>query len=390
MKRLRVVHLITMLELGGAQELVLQTAAGLDRDRFDSRLISGPGGLLDAEACRLEGVDVAFCPHLQRQLRPWSDLRAFFELRGLLAAWKPDLVHTNSSKAGILGRLAAAAAGVPVIVHTVHGWGFHRGQPRLVQAVYALAEKLAGGATTRWIAVSEANARLGAAWRIAPFSAFEIIRPGIRAAVFQAALGNGKLRRELGLSAGDPLVGMVACLKPQKRPLDFVALAARLAAGHPRAHFVLAGDGELRGAMERAIAGSGLAGRFHLLGWRRDPEIVIGDLDILVLTSLHEGLPMVIPEAMAAGKPVVATAVDGVPEAVVEGETGFLKEPGDVAGLAQAVGRLLGDPGLARRMGETARSRAAGWDIAAMVSRLEETYLDLAAAAGLTLRPGAD
>jgi len=165
--------------------------------------------------------------------------------------------------------------------------------------------------------------------------------------------------------------------------VDFVRVAARVAARFPEARFVLAGDGVLRPEVEAEAARSGLGDRFRLLGWRRDPERIVGDLDVLVLTSLHEGLPRVVPEAMAAGRPVVATAVDGTPEAVADGVTGFLAAPGDVDALAEGVARLLGDPGLRARFGAAARERCGEWDIDRMVRDQEALYTELAEEAGL-------
>ncbi|MFN7967192.1 MAG: glycosyltransferase [Acidobacteriota bacterium] len=182
------------------------------------------------------------------------------------------------------------------------------------------------------------------------------------------------LRRSLGLDADTPLVGMVACLKPQKQPEHFVAVAAQVARIVPKAHFVLAGDGERRDAVERAVREAGLTAQFHLLGWRRDPETVVGDLDVLVLTSRHEGLPRVCPEAMSAGKPVVATAVDGTPEAVAHGVTGFVHPFGDIEAMAASVVTLLLDRKLARRLGEAGRARSEAWDINQMVRRQERLY----------------
>lgn len=381
--RVRVCHVITKLELGGAQQNTLYTVRNLDRQRFEPSLLTGTGGLLDAEAAALPGVPHAFCPHLVREISPVRDARALAELVSRLREWRPHVVHTHSSKAGILGRLAAALTGVPIVVHSVHGWGFHPYQSPLVRGAYVLAERAAALATTRWIAVSEANAEAGVQYGIAPRDAFEIIHSGISLSRFREAAASGQLRAELALGPDVPLVGMVACLKPQKAPQDFVRVAAAVARAHPAAHFVLAGDGKLRGEVERMVRDAELTGRFHLLGWRRDPEVVVGDLDVLVLTSKHEGLPRVLPEAMAAGRPVVATAVDGSPEAIEDARSGFLRPFGDIEGLAAAVIELLGKPDMARQFGMEGRKRADAWDIDQMVRDQEALYERLATRAGL-------
>jgi glycosyltransferase involved in cell wall biosynthesis len=379
---IRVCHLVTMLELGGAQRNTLYTVSHLDRRRFAAVLIAGPGGILDDEAGRLAGVVFEKCPYLVREIAPARDLAAFFDLWRRLRRLRPAIVHTHSSKAGILGRAAAFLAGVPVIVHTVHGWGFSPAQPWLLRGFFARLEQASAMVTRRLVVVAEANARSGVALGIAPPERFTVIRSGIELAAHRASANSGRLRKELGLDPRTPLAGMVACFKPQKAPLDFVALAARTLRSVPAAHFVLAGDGAMRGAIEDAVRSAGVGERFHLLGWRPDPEVVIGDLDVLVLTSLHEGLPRVVPEAMAAGKPVVATSVDGTPEAVRDGETGFLHPVHDVDNLAASVTRLLENPGLAVRLGRRGAELAGEWDIDEMVRRQERLYGELLDEAG--------
>lgn len=378
---LRVCHVITLLEPGGAQRNTLYTVGHLDRTRFTAQLVAGAGGPLDDEARALPDVAFETEPRLVRPIDPRADLAAVPALVRRLKRLAPDIVHTHSSKAGIVGRWAAALAGVRTVVHTVHGWGFHPAQPRASRALFVLLERWAARVTTQWIAVSRANAEDGGRLGIVDPGQVRIIRSGIDLARFRAARRSGRLRAELGLADETPLAGMIACFKPQKAPLDFVAVAARVARSHPDAHFVLAGDGELRPAIERALAEAGLGERVHLLGWRDDPDVVTGDLDVLVLTSLHEGLPRVVPEAMAAGVPAVATAVDGTPEALVDGVTGFLHATHDVEGMAASVGRLFADRALARRMGEEGAARVAPWDIDEMVRAQERLYLELAARA---------
>ncbi len=387
MRRLKVAHLITQLELGGAQQNTLYTVEHLDRDGFEPLLIAGPGGLLDQQARSVEDLHFETCPHLARPVAPARDLLALADLRRRLRRLAPQIVHTHSSKAGILGRLAAALAGVPIIVHTVHGWGFTPLQSSFGQGVFVALERFAAQLTTQLVAVSRANALEGQSRRIAAADAFEVIYSGIEIDRFEKmAAGEqaqARARACLGLPEAVPLAGMIACLKPQKAPLDYVALAGRVRQEVPDAHFLLAGDGELRAAVEAEIEARGLGGSFHLLGWRQDPERILAALDVLVLTSRHEGLPRVIPEAMAAGRPVVATAVDGSPEAVIAGRTGYLAPAGDVEGLARHVVELLADPQRARVFGQQGRQRVEGWDIDAMVRRQERLYQDLARRAGI-------
>jgi glycosyltransferase involved in cell wall biosynthesis len=378
-RRIKVCHVITRLELGGAQQNTLHTVAHLDRRRFEPLLIAGAGGLLDEEARGIPDLSVTLLPELVRPVRPGRDLAALAKLTALLRRLAPDIVHTHSSKAGILGRWAARLAGVPVVVHTIHGFGFHAEQGRLASWVFRALERATSRVTTRFVAVARANVRTGLEHRLFTADRTVLVRSGIPLGWFGSGARGGRARTELGLGPQAPLVGMVACLKPQKAPVDFVRVARRVAERVPAAHFVLVGDGELRDAVQAEVARLGLAARFHLLGWRRDIPAVLSDLDVFVLTSLWEGLPRSVPEAMASGLPVVATRVDGIPEAVADGITGYLARPHDVETMADRVAFLLQHPAEARRLGEQGRRRVDDFDIDAMVRRQEALYEELTA-----------
>ncbi|HEU5179338.1 MAG TPA: glycosyltransferase family 4 protein [Candidatus Polarisedimenticolia bacterium] len=375
--RVHVCHIVTLLELGGAQQNTLYTVGHLDRSRYRVSLVAGKGGLLDAEALALPDVEVHLLPELVREVDPASDLKALGRLTALLLRLQPDVVHTHSSKAGVLGRWAAYLAGVGTVIHSIHGFGFHPEMPLLQRGFYRALEAGTSAVTTRFLAVSQASLDAGVSQGILTPERSTLVRSGIRLAAFRRAVPDGALRRDLSIAAEAPLVGMIACLKPQKAPLDFVRAAQRVASRVPTAHFLLAGDGEQRGAVEEAARAAGLSGRLHLLGWRRDIPALLSELSLLVLTSLWEGLPRVVPEAMAAGLPVVATRVDGTPEAVRDGETGFLVDPHDVQAMAEKIEYLLTHPAEARRMGERGRLQVEEFDIDAMVERQEAIYESL-------------
>jgi len=371
---IRVCHVITELALGGAQQNTLYTVAHLDRRRFEPILIAGPGGLLDAEA-RASGVEVHFMDALRRDVSPWHDAAALVSLTKQLRRIGPAIVHTHSSKAGILGRWAARLAGVPHIVHTIHGYGFHPGQSRLTRWAWVTLERLAGRCTTAFIAVSRANLNEGVALGLFPAGRASLIHSGIAIGDF-----SGPLDRH-DEAARPATVGMVACLKAQKAPLDFVQVASRVAAlcGRDKVRFVLVGDGVLRPQVERAIRDEGMEDRVELAGWRRDVPAAMKRFDLLLHTSRWEGLPRVFPEAMATGLPIVATNVDGAPEAIEDGATGYLLPPGDIEGLSRRTAALVLDPGLRHRMGERARAKVSAWDIDDMVRRQERLYEGLVA-----------
>ena len=332
----KVVHIITKMELGGAQQNTLYTASHLNPLEFQAYLLAGTGGELVDEArafCRFRVV-----PDLVRQVSPFRDARALRQIMKLLVAIRaeppaeaPLIVHTHSSKAGILGRLAARLAGATVIIHSIHGYGFHGGQPAPVRWLYIMLERLAARLTSGFIAVSKSNIETGVALGLFPRERVRLVRSGIDLDEFATPKEpRAALRQRLGIPPGAPVIIMVACLKPQKAPLDYVRVCSRVAARVPEARFLLAGDGELRGSVEKEAAAAGLEKSFRLLGWQRDIASLLHASDALVLTSRWEGLPRVIPQAMSAGLPVVVTRADGSPEAVRQGETGFVVEPGDI------------------------------------------------------------
>ncbi|MGH7259202.1 MAG: glycosyltransferase family 4 protein [Nitrospiraceae bacterium] len=373
-----VCHIITKLELGGAQQNTLFTVSHLDPARFCPILITGEPGLLDDDALKLPGVEFHQIPSLVRELRPLSDLRALLALTRLLRRLQPAIVHTHSSKAGILGRLAAWLAGVPVIIHSIHGFGFTRYQSPAVRRALIALECLAAKATTRFFAVSEANRRLGVELGLFAEDRCTVIRSGVDlAALRRMEVDTTAKKRELGLEPGRPVVGMVAPMKPQKAPLDFVRVAAQVARKKPETQFLFVGDGELRSAMEEEISRLDLVKSFRLAGWRRDAPALMCCLDVFVLTSLWEGLPRVYLEALASGVPVVGTRVDGAAEVIRDGVNGYLLAPGDVQGLADGILALLANPTLAADMGRRGESLPPEFDIHDMVRRQEEEYTRL-------------
>lgn len=376
--RIRIAHIITRLELGGAQQVALHTLRGLDPERYERHLIAGLGGLLDEEARALAGVQVELWPSLKHPVHPWWDLVALFKLARWLRRRRVQIVHTHSSKAGVLGRLAARLARTPVVVHTVHGWPFHERQSAWKRGLYVWLERLAAARTTRLIAVSQATRDKGLRHRIGRPEQYEVIYPGSDLAAFQPATPSQRqaVREEFGFPPDAKLVGLVACLKPQKAPVDFVR-AASLVTHRDVARFLIVGDGPERPAVEQEIKKLGLEGRVVLAGWRRDVARLLPAFDVLALSSRWEGLPCVLAQAMASVVPVVATDVEGTREAVSEGKTGRLVPAGEPEALAQALVDLLADPALRQRLGVAGLEKAHIFSIAAMVRRLDQLYQKL-------------
>jgi len=373
-RRPKIVHLITRLELGGAQQNTLYCVEHHDRTRFAVGLWAGGGGILDSRARSMEDADVRILPWLVHPIDPARDALAVARLASLLR--DVDLVHTHSSKAGILGRAAARLAGVPGIVHTVHGWSFNDVQPSITRRLYIEAERAAARVTDRIVCVARFDRERGLAAGIGHPSQYRIVRSGIDPTLYVAPEGaRQRLREALGAGPQDVVVGSIANFKPQKGPLDFVDAARRARSRDPRLRFFIAGDGELRPAAERAIADAGLGGVVHLLGWRDDVPELLAAMDLFVLTSLFEGLPRVVLQAMAASVPVVATDTGGVAEVILDGETGRLVPPGDPAAAAEAIVALARDGDTRRRLAASARSRL-GEEFTSrrMVSDLEDLY----------------
>lgn len=384
-RRLHVHHLITRLELGGAQQNTLHCVTNHDRSRFTVSLAAGPGGILDGEARRIPDAEVGFFPSLHREIRPWADLRFLVSYVRYLKRARVDILHTHSSKAGILGRFAGALAGVPVIIHTVHGWGFNDYQSAPVRAVYVLLEKLAVRCTDLLIAVSRENVERGLAEGIGVPSLYRVIRSGIDVSSFRKPLRPAaEVRKELGIPEGAPVVGTVGNFKPQKAPLDFIKVAAAVSREVPEARFVMLGDGELMGASRDLAASLGIADRVVFAGWRRDVTDCLHSFNVFLLSSLFEGLPRSVLQAMSAGLPVVATAAGGTPEAVRDGVTGHVTARGDVDAMARHVTALLKDPARARALGE-AGLKAIGeeFEITKMLRDIEAAYMEMAVRKGL-------
>jgi len=370
-----VAHIITKLELGGAQQNTLFTVAHLDPARFRPLLITGETGLLDQDARSLSGVALYQVAALVRPLRPWQDLRALFALTALLKRLKPVIVHTHSSKAGILGRLAAWLAGVPIIVHTIHGFGVTPSQPSWLRSLLILMERMAARVTTQFFAVSEATRRQGMALGLFPADRCAVIRSGVDLDMLRRTQVDVTTKRQaLRLALDQPVVGMIAPFKPQKAPLDFVSMAELVHRARPDAQFLLVGDGELRGEIEAHCVRLGLSSVVQLTGWRRDVPEILRCLNVLVLTSLWEGLPRVYLEALASGVPVVGTSVDGAPEVIQDGVTGFLVAPGDVTAMAERVLHLLAHPEEAQQMGRNGQQLPHEFDIHEMVRQQEDAY----------------
>jgi glycosyltransferase involved in cell wall biosynthesis/GT2 family glycosyltransferase len=357
-ERTRVLHIITRLIVGGAQENTIASVARVAPDRYDSRLWVGPqtgseGSLLDE--ARTLGIVPYVLSNLVREISPFSDLAVLVQLVRLIRQGRFDIVHTHSSKAGIVGRLAARLAGVPHIVHTIHGWGFHEHMNPARRWFYVTLEKLLEPMTHVLISVSERTTRVGLEAGIGSPDVYRLIRSGIPLSRFHRDEESRlRLREEMGVKRDDLVIGTVGRLSLQKNPADFVHVAVQLSRRFRNLRFVYVGDGPLRASVESEIAEAGLSDRVSLLGIRSDVDELLRAMDIFILTSLWEGLPRVVPQALATGVPVVAYDTAGIRESVVEGRNGFLVAPGAIDDMVERLSRLVEDRGLRDGMSRNA------------------------------------
>jgi glycosyltransferase involved in cell wall biosynthesis len=350
---MRVTHVITRLIVGGAQENTLATVAGLRQIPgvqvdFISGLTSGPEGSLEQEA-----GDLIVVPQLVRPIHPLADMRALGKLESIFRERKPGIVHTHSGKAGILGRLAAKRAGVPVIIHTIHGPSFGKFQNAAGNFIFRTAEKYVAGFTTHFIVVADAMKEQYLAAGIGRPEQYTKIFSGFALERFLSAKNDPELRKKLGIGPDDFVIGKIARLFKLKGHDDLFAMAPELVRQNPKIKFLLIGDGEWRGRFEAMAKSLGVEKHFFFTGLVPPDEVAkyTGIMDALAHLSLREGLPRAVPQALAAGKPVVAYDCDGAREACLEERTGFLVQPGDLETLKKRLLQLAGDPALCQKLG---------------------------------------
>jgi glycosyltransferase involved in cell wall biosynthesis len=373
----QVVHIITRLDVGGSTENTVISATRMPAE-FACALISGrtrdpmPG---IAEAIRAAGIPWVKVPTLQREVRPAADGVALVHLWWVLRRLRPDIVHVHSSKAGLLGRVAARLAGVRHIVYTPHGHVFHGYFGRRRTRLFVALERWAARFTDRIVTLTDAEAAQHLAVGIGRPEQFVTIPSGIALASDGAA--GEDLRGRLRVTPRTPLVGAVSRLTPIKGLPYLIAAMPDLLRRCPEVHLVIGGDGEQRAELETQAARLGVRARVHFLGFLAEPARLLAALDVFVLPSLNEAQGRVLVQAMAVGRPVVATRVGGVPEILDNGRAGVLVPPAEPASLAEAISGLLLDRDRAAHLGLEARHRAALYGVDQMLKTLAEMYREL-------------
>jgi len=380
-EQIRVLHIITRMIVGGAQENTLLSAVGLDAmPEYDVTLMSGidkgrEGELLSQARERLRLEIVA---EMGRSINPFSDFVAFLKIYRHIKKNRYHIVHTHSSKAGVLGRIAAWMAGTPIIVHTLHSLVFHDYQPWLVNRAWRLMKKICAPMTDYFISVSEIIVQKAIRAGIAKPEKFRTIYSGMELDWFlKAKFDSKKIRKEFDIPENGLVVGKIARLFPLKGHDQLMDAAPEIVRRHPDVHFFLIGDGILYEHLQERARGYGILDNFVFAGLidrERIPEM-ISAMDIVVHTSLREGLARVLPQALAMGKPCVSFDIDGAPEVVINDYTGYLVKAHDSAGLADAVSRLLDDEELRQKMGANGKRHVdPNFRAEKMVADIAEVY----------------
>ncbi len=382
---MRVAHIITRMIVGGAQENTLYSVQGLARMGYDVSLITGRETGAEGNLLTHPRYDfpIIYLQGLVRAINPRADSRAVVELCSVLRRLKPHVVHTHSSKAGVLGRVAARAAGVPIVVHTLHSLVFHDYQPKSLNLAYRSTKRLMSPLTDHYVSVSDNIRNRAIAARIGTPERHSTIRSGFATADFVAQLvPRTEARQRLGLPvAGRVIVGVVSRLFPLKGHLDMIEAASRVVPRRPEVLFAFVGSGPMLDELQAVVKRRRLTEHVRFLG-RIDPSeipVAFSAFDILAHASLREGLARVLPQGALAGLPIVCYDLDGSPEVVSDGVNGFLVPPQDYDTFASRLEALVVDEQLRRRFGEAAPGTIANdFSIEKMVQDLHELYQRLA------------
>ena len=382
----RVVHVITRMIVGGAQENTLFSVLGLNAlGRYETSLVTGPetgseGNLLEG---RESDLRIVYVPRLVRAVRPVDDVLALRQLTDVFRAERPEIVHTHSSKAGVLGRAAARVAKVPVVVHTLHSLVFHDYQPFLVNRTYRLVKRAMVPLTDHYVSVSDNIRQRAIAAGIGSPDRHSTVRSGFHTDQFvESLIPREDARARLDLPGDRLVVGVVARLFPLKGHLEILDAAERLVPRAPEVLFAFVGSGPLRPELEERVRRSGLVENVRFVGHvpPADVPVAFSAFDVLAHASLREGLARVIPQAVMAGLPVVCYDLDGSGEVVVDGVNGFLVPPRDTAALADRLAALT-DPALRQELGGKGRDQVREeFSVEAMVRGLDAVYTRLTAA----------
>ena len=389
MKRIKVLRIITRQNIGGPAFQTILLTSHLDHNRFESILVKGSEGKDEGdmdELAKSKKIELIYVKELSREISLRKDLIAFWKLYRIIRREKPDIVHTHTAKAGTLGRFAARLAGVPIVVHTFHGNIFEGYFSSLKSKLFLNIERLLASLSSKVIAISHSQKQALLKYKICNPGRISCIPLGLELEPFlNSEKKKGIFRKELNLDEGIPLIGIVARLVPIKGHIYFLEAAKLVSQDFPSARFIVVGDGELRKKLMDLVTDLGIKDKVIFCGFRKNLADIYADLDIVVLSSLNEGLPVSIIEALTAKKAVVATEVGGVRDLVEHGVTGILVPKQDSKNLAQGILYLLKNPQECLKFGENGRKKVyPAFNYTRLVSDIEELYEDLVVKRGFS------
>ncbi len=390
MGNIKVIHVITRFDKGGAAENTFLTVTGLDKNRYEVILIRGlshesnmgPSETRAVESSLEEagknGVRILTFPELVRRIDPFNDFKTILKLIRIFREERPHIVHTHTSKAGILGRWAARLTAVPIIIHTPHGhvfWGYFS---KWKAAVYILLERLTAIITDRIIILTEQEKKDHLRYHIADGNKFTVIHSGVDLSKFTDTRVNvAEMKNKLGIAQEAFVVGTVGRLTPVKGHKYLIEAAAKILRKIPEIVFVFLGDGELMNELKTQAASAGISNKVTFLGWVPNVAEFMSTFDIFVLPSLNEGMGKVLVEAMAIGKPIIASDVGGISDLVTDGKNGLLVPPMNSDALANGIEALLENSQTRMNMCEEGMKFSQEYDVNSMVSKIDCLYLQL-------------
>ncbi len=384
-----VLHIITRLDMGGSAQNTLFTCIGL-AEKYN--IILAHGLSLESsmtvdemrsvetgmENANKKGVKIYPLLSLIRRINPVYDFLAFYSIWQLIRKEKPAIVHTHSSKAGLLGRWAAKMVGTPHIIHTPHGHVFYGHFNLILSKVFLMLERISDAITERMIALTDGEREDYINLSVSRAGKIITIHSGVDIERFGTSRVSIEVKKKsLGLNSTSRIIGTVGWLLPIKGPGYLLKAMGRVWEKFSDTQLIYVGKGEMEQELRSKAMEMGVSDRVKFLGWRNDIQEIIPLFDLFVLPSMNEGMGRVIVEAMAAGKPVVASKVGGIPDLVKHNDTGLLVPPGDVDALSKALIKLLNDPGKAKKMGENGKAYCNKFSLRAMLDKIDGLYQGL-------------
>ena len=384
MKKIKVLHIITRLDLGGSSTNTIETVARLDRNKYDAHLSFGrthdPEGKI-ISSLKKRGILFTQIDDLRREIHPWLDLKSFFLLLREIKAGQYDIVHTHTSKAGVVGRWAAKFAGVKCIIHTPHGHIFYGYFNSFISKIFIAIEQFTALITHKIITLTERGKEEHIAFKIARTEKFTAIYSGVDLENLEREPCDiGSFKKEFFVPPQATVFGTVARIDPIKGIRYLVEAMAKLIQSFPNSRLLIVGDGTERQEIQKKVNSLHLAEKVIFTGYREDVPQLLQIMDVFVLPSLNEGMGRVILEAMAFAKPVIATNTGGIPEIVQDGKTGILVAPRQSEPLAEAMLKLSADPLLRKELGANGKIFLEDtFTLDRMVEKIDNLYTELMA-----------